>query len=513
MERLAVRVILLWGWRRWLAAMVAGALASLALAPFDFPAAGFIAFPILVWLLDGAVSSGATFRRFLPFFSTGWWFGFGYFLAGSGWVATTFATAGHRIALPFAVIGLSAALALFYGLAALIARLLWSDGLGRVAALAFALGTAEWLRVILFPGLAWNAIGCAIMPLPIFMQAVQIVGMTGMSAAAVFIFSAPALVGTRRHMAAGLSLAAVLIALQVGYGYFRLVTVPAPEDFVRVRLVQPADLARGGVEEAVQAYLALSAGEGAANPPSLILWPEGAIPIVLTERGDILSELERAVGDGQVLVAGTMRRAGTGAEASSELYDAVAVINSGGEITDAADKQSFYPLATYRLFRWVAEAIGPQVGWAHASTAERSRHILQIAGGMRAIPLIGSEILRSDARHRETEDVDVIVNPAGHASLAGPLAPYQHLRRAQILAVEADLPLLVAASSGISASIDSRGRVLDALGPGAYGALDILLPLAERKSAASGNYLPGGLIFAAIFGMLALLLKMRERLI
>ena len=58
MERLAGRIILLWGWRRLLAAFAAGAFAVLAQAPYDFIAAGFVCFPVLVWLLDGTSATG-----------------------------------------------------------------------------------------------------------------------------------------------------------------------------------------------------------------------------------------------------------------------------------------------------------------------------------------------------------------------------------------------------------------------------------------------------------------------
>ena len=64
MKRLAGRIILLWGWRRALAALAAGALAALGQAPWDFFAACFISFPVLVWLLDGAEGDGS---RRLPF--------------------------------------------------------------------------------------------------------------------------------------------------------------------------------------------------------------------------------------------------------------------------------------------------------------------------------------------------------------------------------------------------------------------------------------------------------------
>ena len=150
MERLAGKIMLLGGWRRSALAFLAGAFAVLAQAPFDFFAACFVSFPVLVWLLDGTAGEpgAGILRRFSPVFGTGWWFGFGYFIAGLWWIGNAVLVDGEGFewALPFAVVALPAVLAIFYGLAAVLARLLWTDDLGRIAAVAFAFGVAEWLR-------------------------------------------------------------------------------------------------------------------------------------------------------------------------------------------------------------------------------------------------------------------------------------------------------------------------------------------------------------------------------
>ena len=64
---------------------------------------------------------------------------FGYFVAGLWWIGNAlFAEAGDYVWLwPFAVLAIPAFLAIFYGLAAVLARMMWSDGIGRIAALAF----------------------------------------------------------------------------------------------------------------------------------------------------------------------------------------------------------------------------------------------------------------------------------------------------------------------------------------------------------------------------------------
>ncbi|TIO60315.1 MAG: apolipoprotein N-acyltransferase, partial [Mesorhizobium sp.] len=130
-------------------------------------------------------------------------------------------------ALPFAVVGIPFGLAFFYGFATLVARLCWSSDIGRIAALAFGFGLAEWLRDFLFTGFPWNAVGYAAMPVPLLMQSVSVTGMIGMNALAVFVFSLPALVAARRHLRLGLALFVALVAAHVGFGYFRL-AVPAP---------------------------------------------------------------------------------------------------------------------------------------------------------------------------------------------------------------------------------------------------------------------------------------------
>jgi hypothetical protein len=81
METLAGRIMLLWGWRAYGLAFLAGAVAVLGLPPFDFFVAPFVSFPILVWLLDGASGNprSGPIGRARPAFAIGWWFGFGYF--------------------------------------------------------------------------------------------------------------------------------------------------------------------------------------------------------------------------------------------------------------------------------------------------------------------------------------------------------------------------------------------------------------------------------------------------
>ena len=141
--RAAHWIVLSWGWRRALVAFAAGALSVLAMAPFDAWPVLFVTFPILVWLVDGAAAGrlGGVFGAVIA----GWWFGFGYHLAGLWWVGHAFLVDAQTFGwlLPFAGIALPAGMAVYTAAGLALARMLWTRGASRIVALAVALTLAE----------------------------------------------------------------------------------------------------------------------------------------------------------------------------------------------------------------------------------------------------------------------------------------------------------------------------------------------------------------------------------
>lgn len=524
MESLAGRVILLSGWQRALLAFAAGAGAAFSQPPFDFFAACFIAFPILVWLLDGAEGGGRGFlSRLAPAFTTGWWFGFGYFLLGLWWIGNALLVDADNFAWawPFAVVGLPAFLAVFYGLAAFLARMVWSGGLLRLVALALAFGLAEWVRSIIFTGFPWNAIGYSAMPTLLAMQSAKLVGLDGMNILAVFVFSVPALLGTRRHLVPGVAAATLCIAVQLGYGYLRLAQEPEAGGALALRIVQPsiAQTEKWDAAEQDRIFKTLMDLSSSPRPegtprPQAILWPETAVPFLFADRPDALAELGDLLEDGQVLLTGAVRSEGGERAGDTRYYNAVVAVASDGTIFDAVDKTHLVPFGEYVPFAGLLEklGIGAIVQSAGPFTGGAPRHAIAVAEGIRALPFICYEIIFPRLVNGATAGADLLLNVTNDSWFGVSPGPYQHFRQARLRAIEAGLPLVRAANNGISAVVDSDGRIVDAFDLNAVGALDVEVPLHRGEKYSYGAPGTNSAIVALGFGFLLLLGSIVRRL-
>lgn len=524
MESLAGRVILLSGWRRSLVAFFAGSLAALAQPPFDFFAACFVAFPILVWLLDGAVGEGRGLRaRAIPAFKTGWWFGFGYFLLGLWWIGNALLVDADNFAwaVPLAVVGLPAFLAVFYGAAALLARLLWSGGVLRIVSLAFAFGIAELIRSIIFTGFPWNAIGYAAMPTLLSMQSAKIFGLTGMNFLAVLVFSMPALLGTRRHLIVGSIIAIGLVTTQFVYGYLSLSIEAAPERFLPVRIVQPSikQTEKWDASEQTRIFnilldLTRRPPVDGADRPELIVWPETSVPFLFTDRPEALVELGEALGEGQTLLAGAVRAEAGDGLGATRYYNSVVAIAQDGTIVDAVDKVHLVPFGEYVPFANLLNSFGIEeiVQSAGPFTAGSGRRPIEVAPGLQALPFVCYEIIFPRLVFGAADRSDFLLNVTNDAWFGVSPGPYQHFRQARLRAVENGLPLLRAANSGISAVIDSSGRILDAFDLNAVGNLDVRLPVHSARKFYFENPGTNGTFIAFGFGAVLLGSSITRRL-
>ncbi len=489
MERLAGKIMLSSGFGRTITAILAGAVGALAFPPFGFFAALFISFTLLVWLIDGTTGSpeGGVWSRGWKTFVIGWLFGLGYFVAGLWWLGNALLLEADEFAwaLPLAILGLPACLAIFYGLAVMLANLLWSDGWGRIAALAASFGLIEWLRSFILTGFPWNTVGYGLMPIPMMMQTSNLIGIFGMSMVAVFIFSSPALLGTKKGMLTGLSIALLMLVAHLGYGAYRLQQpLPVADDALTVRIVQPGiDQSRKMLNEdraeIFKEHLRLSALPPTAGQKraDIIVWPETSVPFILTQNPDALEEIAKTLEDGQILLTGAVRMEDAGAGHAPRYYNSVYAIDSQGQIIGATDKVHLVPFGEYVPFENVLRNFGINnlISLPGGFSPAVTREPITLPSGKKLDSFICYEIIFPGEVPSDIATSTAIVNVTNDGWFGNTPGPYQHFQQARIRAVETGVPVIRAANTGISAFIDPLGRIVAGLDYGQKGIIDSTL--------------------------------------
>jgi apolipoprotein N-acyltransferase len=521
---LGLSIILAWGWKRALIALMAGALSALAMAPFNAWPVLFLTFPVVVWLIDGAAAGK---RRGVPAAAmSGFWFGLGYFVPGLYWIGNAFLVDAPTFAwlMPFAVLGLPAYLALFTAAGFALARLIWTRDASRVLALAIGLTVSEWLRGHALSGFPWNAFGYALSEPLALAQTASLVGLWGMTFLAVAIFASPAVLidgssrGRRPWIAPAAALA--LLAAMGIYGAARLSMQPTVMTDVKLRIMQPnlqqdVKFNYSAKAEVMQRYLSLS--DRASGPQStgvsdanILIWPESAFPFFLTREADAMAQIAGLLPRGTVLMTGSVRAPdGPPGARITRAYNSIYTIDHDGSVLSVYDKLHLVPFGEYLPFQDWMEKLGfvqltkVQGGFIPGAR----RRAMEIPQAPRALPLICYEAIFPGIVAANEERPGWIINVTNDGWFGNSTGPYQHLQQARLRAVEEGLPMVRAANTGISAVIDPSGRIVARLGLGIEGVLDAKLPSALPPTIyARIRDIPTAVILAA-----ALLFVIRRR--
>jgi apolipoprotein N-acyltransferase len=478
----AGHVQMLRGRRRLLLSLAAGALSALSFAPLHLWVFWFVSMPLLAWALDSARAG-----RTLEAFAVGWAFGFGQFLVGMHWIGYPFVvdTDRHAWMLPFVVPLFPAGLAIFWGLAALSARLFPMAGPGRILWLAVLISLMEWLRGHVLTGLPWNLPGYIWTGSDAMVQSVAIYGVYGLSLITVAAALAPAVLlhadGSRLVRGRALALGgAIMIAALIAFGFWRIPEQQVPAvDGVRLRLVQPnvpqhekwnPDLTIRNWERLVR----LTAEPGLVAQ-SIVVWPEAAPPFMMLSTEGALEATAAMLPDGAVLLTGTQR---VERGEPNRYFNSMVAIDGQGRVQATYDKSHLVPFGEYLPLFQLLQPLGiTQLTGMHGGFSQGGGvRTLRVQGVPDFGVLICYEIIFPAAVVQRDARPQWLVNMTDD-SWFGPWAgPFQHLDIARVRAVEEGLPVARAANTGVSAVIDPYGRITASLGLGAAGVVDAPLP-------------------------------------
>ncbi|UWQ96298.1 apolipoprotein N-acyltransferase [Rhodobacteraceae bacterium M385] len=455
-------------WQVLALAFLSGAIAALALAPFNLWFVIFPTFAVVATLIVTAPSPRKAAWR-------AWSAGAGWFALSVHWIVQPFfvdplATGWMA---PFALVLLAGGLALFWGLAGWLSARICS---GPVRALAFAglLTLTEALRGRVFTGLPWaepghGLIGSEALALSAF------IGPYGLTLVVLILSAGTAAL----FMADYRRWSLVPVAIGLALGLIPLAP-PAPEpaaDAPVVRVVQinaPQHLKwrRDMIPVFFDRGLTLSAqAAGPLGAPDLIIWPETSLPTLLGRSEDARARIAEAAGEAELLIGG-QRYAG------DEPRNMLAHLGASGMVISVYDKHHLVPFGEYLPLRALAERLGLRGVAQQLSGGYRpgvGPALMDLGPFGQVFPMICYEAIFPRYIHA-VERPDWMVQVTNDAWFGSFSMPYQHLALARLRAAEQGLPLIRAANTGVSAVIDARGAVVQSLPMDSQGVLDARLP-------------------------------------
>lgn len=405
--------------------------------------------------------------------------GFVFFTGILYWIYVVLTEYGHLPAAVsvFLLIILTAYLALYFSTFSFLLR--WVAGKIDLPETLFAPPlwvSLEYLRGILFSGFPWELLGYSqYLTLPM----VQISDITGVYGVSFIIVLANtslyrlALIWNERGWKPALKeviAASMIMALTGIYGQWRLLEL---EKKIKNRRPHTIALIQGNIrqdvkwephfqEETMKIYTDLTF---LAKPhrPDLIIWPETATPFFFQSAYPFqprILELAHQMAAPLLFGAPAFERDGP----RINYFNSAFLISPEKKVLGRYDKIHLVPFGEYAPLSGLLGFTRDIIGAIGDFVPGKGAHNLALPWGKFGVLICYEAIFPDLTRQFVERGAQFLVNITNDAWFGRTAAPYQHLSMATLRAVENHVPIARAANTGISAVIDSSGRLISSTG-------------------------------------------------
>jgi apolipoprotein N-acyltransferase len=212
---------------------------------------------------------------------------------------------------------------------------------------------------------------------------------------------------------------------------------------------------RGHQVRTLETYERL-ARQAAVERPSLIVWPETAVPFFLRREPELGARVRAvAVATGVPMLVGSPDLGADGL-----LYNSAFLIGTDGRLAGRYDKRHLVPFGEYvplqRVFFFLDKLVTGIGDFGRGQTAT----VFADGLGRFSVMICYEVIFPGEVREFTQAGAQLLVNITNDAWFGRSGAPYQHLAMAAIRAVENGSYLIRAANTGVTAIIAPTGEIL-----------------------------------------------------
>ncbi|MFP4049634.1 MAG: apolipoprotein N-acyltransferase [Desulfovermiculus sp.] len=323
----------------------------------------------------------------------------------------------------------------------------------------------EYAREIAFTGFPWLGLAQALAPWPLILQGSALLGAHGLSGflAAVAVC---VLLGFERKTPRLAAVAAVCACLAFGYWHMQH-PLPEKEDEIKAALIQ------GNIDQSLKwdpeyqqhtldRYLDMSRRAIAKEGADILIWPETALPFYVQEDSHLTEQVKEFCRSQDVaLLTGSPGYSRDEDNQNTIYHNQAYLLNSAGRIQDVYGKQHLVPFGEYIPFgRYLPFDHKLVHGVGDFRPGDENSPLIHADLAMGG--LICYEIIfPGRVQQRVADGANILVNLSNDAWFGRSSGAWQHLNQAVLRSIEQGRYMLRATNTGISALIDSKGRILN----------------------------------------------------
>ena len=459
----------------------AGALMALALAPIGFAPILWLSLPILYF---GILNSNSEKTAFF----TGWLFALGYGVASLYWISFALFVEIDKWwwLVPFALLLLPSVLAIYTAFVSVFLFKLKKYLLKPIGIVIFAIFVffASYMQGHLLTGFPWNLLGYTWIDASLAVaQNFAWAGIYGITFITILCATTPVIaffdVAKKQKLAIILIGILIIFAMWL-WGTYRLNKVGDTKfnEKVVLRIVQPSIKQQYKWQaekqlENLNKYLEMSVASDAELKPTHIIWPETALTTDIGRFPEAAEYIRSKLPKGTILMTGNIR------EDSKGFFNSLLVMDIGTGEKRYFDKTHLVPFGEYIPFRRVISmsAIGSAISIMEDFQKGAGPYLAKFKDIPDFSSLICYEIIfPAEVIDKSKLPPKWILNITNDGWYGNSSGPYQHLAIARARAIENSIPVIRSASTGISAVIDSVGRVVEDISLNDSGIITINLP-------------------------------------
>ena len=436
-------------------ALVAGALVTLSLAPYNFWPLAIVSTGLLAWLLKDLSPSQTLLR--------GWFYGLGLFGSGSSWVYVSIHVYGYASAplAAFLTIAFCCGLGLFCSIPCyLYGRFVRDCPGGQHLGFAAVFVLGEWWRSWFLTGFPWLYLGYGHLETPLAGWA-PLSGVYGISFIVALSGATLSLALSNKQLIR--SQWSLLAALWLGGAVLQTIDwtqakgEPLKVAMVQANIPQQEKWRPENYQPTLDLYRNTSARLWAEN--DLVIWPEAAVPAFYQRAEYWMKSIDRiAKANDATLITGIPWYQAGETKEDGKRYNSIVGLGKGSGVYF---KQRLVPFGEYvpleNILKSTLEFF--ELPLSNFSAGSSDQQGIK-AGDITLAPFICYEVVYPELVSSWLPQADMLITISNDAWFGKSIGPLQHLQMAQMRALESGRTMLRSTGTGVTAIINQRGQIV-----------------------------------------------------